>query len=235
MPTLLYALAMHDDIARFDLEDGLARRAAASLLESPSSITEVRVDLPLAGTLDLSSTAHATLPDALLTIEAGAESDARPSNLDELVVEVAQIVGAWSVSTTSITDRGDTWVGSATRGTTLHVLCSSGPGIDQSSYDAWRRDALKTCADELEGIGIREQTVLDTLIAGDGFETHIELSFPTVAGLDEAIASRAVAPIIESELLDPTSVRAFAASQHVHVPNENAWEMHASSGERTND
>lgn len=231
MFTVTHAMVKHDDVAKFDLEDGLAREAAMALLESPSTIEEIRIDLPREDVLELGREHRSVGFDALVTITAGSEQDARAGSLDDLVVDVAQVGGAWSVVTTNIAEREDTWVGSATRGLTVHLLCNRGAGIDQSSYDAWRRDALKTFADTVDGIGVREDSTDAVLVDGDGFDTHVEFSFPTDAHLDEAIASNALSAIVDSELLEEGSVRVFAATQHVHVPNENAWEMSRSSHE----
>lgn len=231
MFTVTYAMVKHDDVAKFDLEDGLVREAAQSLLETPSTTEQIRIDLPREDEVPLGLAHRDPALDALVTIAAGSEEDARPANLADLVGDVARVAGAWSVQSLTIAEREDSWIGSATRGITVHLLCNRGAGIDQTSYDAWRRDALKTCADTLDGVGVREYTVDAVLVEGDGFDTHVEFSFPTEAELDEALAANVLSSVVDSELLEESSVRLFTATQQLLAPNENAWEMHLSSDE----
>lgn len=232
MHTVVYALAKHEDVAKFELEDGLVRHAATELLARPSSIDRVVVTLPKAERHEVGADHRPPSHDALLRIAAGEPADARPATLDSLIVEVAGVVGGWSVESTSIADRPDSWVGTATRGVTFSLMFGAGPGIDKSSYDGWLRDALMTCSDELDGVGIQQHSLVESFVDGDGFDTILEFSFPTEHSLESALNSASVQAIIGSELLDAQSLRAFAAVEHIHTPNENAWAMHESPVEQ---
>lgn len=229
MPTVVYALAKHDDVAKFELEDGLARHTATELLSAPSSIAQIITNFPRAESPATGFEHRGADVDALFAISAEAESDAHPASFDGLIVDVARVVGAWTVTATEIAQRTDTWVGSATTGANLSVLFSRGPGIDQNSYDAWLRDVLMTAAESMDGTGISHFTTDGVLVGGDGFDTWIEFSFPSEDALTDAFERKLLAPLITSKLFDENSVRVFASVQHVHVPNENAWQVFESN------
>jgi hypothetical protein len=229
MHTVVYALAQHDDIAKFELEDGLVRRAAVELLAAPSSISSIVVHIPRAEEVRFDVATRPPGYDALLEISAGDERDTKPKEFDELTVDVALPIGAWSVSTVQIADRSDSWIGTATPGITLTILFTRAPGIDRNSYDGWLRDALKSCVERLDDVAVRQLSPLTALLPGDDFETMLEFSFPSASALAQAVADQAFTPVIGSELLDPTSIRSQSSVKHRLVPNENAWEMHNTS------
>ncbi len=234
MHTVVYALLPHSDIAKFEIEDGLVRGAATELLAAPSSISRVSVDIATAGVVDFDSPHETPSFDALFRITAESMSEARPAHLDDLVAEVAGVVGAWTVSTVTVAERDDEWIGVATPGVKLVALLTSGPGIDRGSYDGWLRDALMTCADDLDGVGVAYHTPGETLVGTTGFDSMVEFSFPTQDGLEQALETHTLQSILGSELLDSDETQAFTAVEHLLTPNENAWEMHNSADHSPN-
>lgn len=235
MHTAVYALAQHDDIAKFELEDGLVRQAAVSLLAAPSSIRSIAIHVPKAHEVSVGLGSRPAGYDALIEITAGEEHDTRPKEFDNLIFDVARPIGAWSVSTTQIAERSDEWIGTATPGITLTLLFSRAPGIDLNSYDGWLRDALMSCVERLDDCAVRMLSPSTVLLPGDEFETMLEFSFPTTSALEQAIADHAFAPVIGSELLDVGSIRSQSSVEHRLVPNENAWEMHETSRPMTDE
>jgi len=226
MHTVVYALVPHSDIAKFEVEDGLARGAATNLVSAPTSISQVAVDLATAGTVDLDSTYTAPAFGALMRISAESSSDAHPGDIDDLVGEVASVVGAWAVTSSVIADRADSWVGSATPGVKLIGLLTSAPGIDAKSFDGWVRDAVATCSSELSGVGVRLHTPQEALIGASTFDNIVELSFSTHEQLEGALATHGVRQLLQSELLNADTTQVFTAVEHLLTPNENAWELH---------
>lgn len=229
MHTMVYALAKHEDVAKFELEDGLVRHTATELLAKPSSTDCVVVGFPTAEHHAVGVEHRRPSFDALLRISASEHVDTRPPTLDALILEVAGVVGAWEVDSTVIAERPDSWVGTATRGMTLAAMFDAGPGIDRGSYNGWLREALMTCAEDLDGVGVVHHSTVETIVAGDGFDTLLEFSFPTEDALVATLDSASLKAIVGSELLDASSLRAFTAVEHIHTPNENAWAMHESS------
>lgn len=229
MNTVVYALSAHFDIAKFELEDGLVRQAAASLLAAPSTIAQITVDIATAGVVDVDTPHSAPSFDAMLRIAADSMSDAQPPDLAELVADVVGVVGAWTVETSVLAERDDHWIGSSTPGVKLVAFLTSGPGIDRGSYDGWLRDAAMTCAAELDGVGVALVSPNDPLVGVERFDTILELSFPGRAELEKALAEKTLQPILGSELLDLGKTQLVTTAEHRLVPNENAWEMHNSS------
>ncbi len=229
MHTVAFALLSHSDIAKFELEDGLARGAATKLLASPSTISRVSVDIATAGVINFDPPHGAPPFDALFRITAASMSEAQPSNLDKLIADVATVVGSWTISTVTVAEREDQWIGSATPGVKLVAFLVSGPGIDSGSYSGWLRDALMTCADDLDGVGVTHIIPEETLSGATQFSSMIEFSFPTQDGLAQALAAHTLQPILESELLDSDKTQMFSAVEHLLTPNENAWEMYNSA------
>lgn len=233
MPTLLYALVQHDDIAKFELEDGLVREAAASLLAQPSTISDIAIDTLTSATFDdrlpAGTGTSARGFDALLRITASDENDARPTELDDLVATVARVVGRWPVASREIASRGDSWLGTSTPGVKLNLLLSRGPGIDLSSYDGWLRDETQSTAEALDRVGVRSISPIDGT-EFPSFDTLLEFSFPSQELVNSSLDGGSLSGIVGSELLDPAQLRMFATSEHILKPNENAWEMHEAKG-----
>lgn len=229
MNTVVYALSPHFDIAKFELEDGLVRQAAASLLAAPSTITQITVDIATAGVVDVDTPHSAPSFGAMLRIAADSMSDAQPTDLAELVADVVGVVAAWTVTTSVLAERDDHWIGSSTPGVKLVAFLTGGPGIDSGSYDGWLRDAAMTVATELDGVGVALLSPNDPLIGDERFDTILELSFPGQAELEKALAEDTLQPILGSELLDLGKTQLVTTAEHRLVPNENAWEMHNSS------
>lgn len=229
MHTVVYALVPHSDIAKFEVEDGLARGAAAELLAAPSTISQVVVDIATAGIIDVDSPHTPPGFDALLRVSAESMADAQPAHLAELVADVASVAGAWTISTISIAEREDDWIGSATPGVKLVALLSSGPGIDRGSFDGWLREALLTCANDLAGVGVVTHTPEETLEGSRQFDSLVEFSFSTQDGLAHALEAHMLQSVLGSELLDSDKTQVFTTVEHLLTPNENAWEMHDSA------
>lgn len=233
MHTLLYALAQHEDIAKFELEDGLVREAAASLLAHPSTISDITIDTLTSATFDDRLPEGAgTSPrgfDALLRITASDERDTRPNAFDELVMNVARVVGRWPVTTREITSRSDSWRGTSTPGVKLNLLLSRGPGIDLSSYEGWLLDEVQAAVERTGSVGVRS---ISPIQGGDpaSFDTLLEFSLPSQELLTSTLDEGHLSGILESELLDPAQLRVFATSEHVLTPNENAWELSEGAG-----
>lgn len=226
MPTLLYALVQHRDIAKFEFEDGLVRQAAASLLAEPSTISTIAVDTLTSTTIENigQPPMGSTVIDALVRITAEEEVDARPVGFEELVSDVARVVGIWEVDVRDLAVRTDSWRGTSTPGVKLSLMLRRGPGIDLGSYEGWLRDETKSLLGSLDSAGVR--TLVPRQPPGDDdFDTLLEFSFPTESALTTALANRTLAPILESELLEPSSLTVLATAEHILRPNENAWEL----------
>jgi len=218
-----YALAAHNDIAKFELEDGLVRGAAVELLSRRSSIRQIVVDLPRARSVDLGISSRPAGFDASMRITAESEDDAHPAVLADLVLDVANIVGTWSVANHETSELPKVWIGTATPGAKLMFLFNRAAGIDITSYDTWLQDAIASCDSRLDGVGVSYFSPLTAFQQGDDFDTIAEFSFTTEDALDAAIEDRALSPLLGSELLDPDSVRVRVTVEHRLVPNENAW------------
>ena len=104
MHDAFYALAAHEDIAKLELEDGLLRHAAVELLSKRSSIRQIVVDLTRARSIDLGVPARPADFDASVRITADSEEDAHPDALADLVLDVASIVGTWTVANHETTE-----------------------------------------------------------------------------------------------------------------------------------
>lgn len=218
-----YALAGHGDIARLELEDGLVRGAAVELLSRRSSIRQIVVDLPRARSVDLGVSSRPAGFDASMRITAEREADAHPDVLADLVLDVASVVGTWSLANHESSELPKEWIGTATPGAKLMFLFNRAAGIDITSYDTWLQDAIASCQSRLDGAGVSYFSPLTAFQHGDDFDTMAEFSFATEDALDAAIEDRALSPLLGSELLDPDSVRIRPTVEHRLVPNENTW------------
>ena len=223
MHDAFYALAAHEDIAKLELEDGLLRQAAVELLSKRSSIRQIVVDLTRARSIDLGVPARPADFDASVRITADSEEDAHPDALADLVLDVASIVGTWTVANHETTELPKVWIGTATPGVKLMFLFNRAAGIDITSYDTWLQDAIASCESRLHDAGVRYFSPLTAFQHGDDFDTIAEFSFVSEEALDDAIDDRAFSPLVGSELLDPDSVRLRPTIEHRLLPNKNAW------------
>ncbi len=223
MYDVFYTLDGHDDIAKLELEDGLVRHAAVELLSKRSFIRQIVVDVPRARSIDLGIPARPAGFDASVRITADREEDAHPDALADLVLDVANIVGTWTVANHETTELPKVWIGTATPGVKLMFLFNRAAGIDITSYDTWLQDAIASCESRLHDAGVRYFSPLTASEHGDDFDTIAEFSFVSEDALDDAIEERALSPLVGSELLDPDSVRIQATIEHRLLPNKNAW------------
>lgn len=220
-----YALVRHDDVEKFELEDGLVRHAGKALLAEPSSLKQVALDIRRAATDALGLGIGPTKFEASIRLTASEEFDVRPAALPELVADVARIVGAFTITTHELADLGTSWLGTATPGTKLSYFLECSPGIDRSDHDRWIDDAMQSCLERMDGVAVRHHRPISELSPGIAFDTIAEFTFPTEASLLSAAETHALTPLIGSELLDSASTRVLASVEHRLVPNQNAWDI----------
>lgn len=220
----LFTLRSHSDIAKFELEDGVVRTAAAGLLADESTISQLLVDMSTERTLALTAEVHTPQWESSVIISSADEGDADADVLAELVVDVATVIDHWPVMLIEISDLDGTWVGSATPGPKVSFVVRRSSGIDSASFNGWLRDTLSDALAKSPGIGARAIAPLDT----DGQaprDSILSFWFPDEAALNDAVTNQLFASLLGAELIDADSIRSWSTVEHRLTPNPNAWAM----------
>ncbi len=220
----LFTLRSHSDIAKFELEDGVVRTAAASLLAEESTIRHILVDVSTERTLALMAEVHTPQWESSVLVSCADEGDADADVLGELVVDVASIIDHWPVLMIEVSDLDSSWVGSATPGPKVSFVVRRSSGIDSASFNGWLRDTLSDALAKSPGIGARSLAPLDT----DGQPSRdsiLSFWFPNEAALNDAVSKQLFAPLLSAELIEADSIRLWSTVEHRLTPNPNAWAM----------
>ncbi len=215
----LYTLRPHGDTNKFEVEDGVIRGAVATLLSVRSSISEVLVDIPRDLGAEDAFGISGAVDGVLIAISAEMDIDAQP-DMSALSERFATVDTFGEVERIEIAEREKTWPGTATPGTAVRLRAEGGPGVDLPSLTNWVREGLSSCAQKLPGVGIR------AMVAGEGSAltaVNISLSFPLGEDPADNLTSRALKPLLESELLDPESLTANMITEHRIFPNPQTW------------
>ncbi|MFT7474610.1 MAG: hypothetical protein ACI81L_001535 [Verrucomicrobiales bacterium] len=218
-----YALAAHDDIEKFELEDGVVRHAGAALLAETSTIERIIVDAPSERRPEPPADRPAVPWESSITISAREAADCRPPELDELIFDVARVVGAWTVASVDVAEFERDWIGKATPGGKLSFLLRRSAGADQGSYENWLSDAMVECTNRLGDVGGRYVLPLDAFVPGAEFETIASFWFPNDEALKTAMEGDGFGPLLASHLVDHAATRTHFSVEHRLVPNPNAW------------
>jgi hypothetical protein len=220
-----YALAAHVDIDKFELEDGVVRRASRELLLEESTISRVLVDIPTERPLSLDIETHVPEWDVSLIITAESSEQSAPHNFAELIIDVASVIGQRAVSTIEVSELSSSWIGSATPGPKISFLLNRSAGVDAGSYDGWLRDALNDCIAKVDDVGCRAFAPLRKNEVDAGFDTIASFWFPSVEALESAVGEHVFNPLLTSHLVDNDAIRAMSSVEHRLTPNPNTWSM----------
>lgn len=219
-----FTLRSHSDIAKFELEDGVVRTAAAGLLAEESTISHLLVDMSTERTLALTSEVTAPQWESSIVVSSADESDANADVLGALVVDVASIIDHWTVMMIEVSDLDGSWVGSATPGPKMSFVVRRSSGIDSASFNGWLRDTLSDAVAKSPGMGTRAIAPLDA----DGQtprDSILSFWFSDEAALNDAVSNQLFAPLLGAELIEADSVRSWSTVEHRLTPNPNAWSM----------
>lgn len=220
----LFTLRSHSDIAKFELEDGVVRSAAAGLLAEESTISQLLVDMSTERTLALMSDVRTPQWESCVIVSSTDEGDADADVLSELVVDVAMVIDHWPVMLIEVSDLDGSWVGSATPGPKVSFVVRRSSGIDSASFNGWMRDTLSDALAKSPGIGARAIAPLDA----DGEaprDSILSFWFPDEAALNDAVTNQLFASLLGAELIDADSIRSWSTVEHRLTPNPNAWSM----------
>jgi hypothetical protein len=218
-----YALAAHDDIEKFELEDGIVRHAGAELLAEASTIERIIVDAPSERRPEPAADTPRVPWGSSITISARDAADCRPAALDELIFDVALVVGAWTVASVDVAEFERDWIGRATPGGKISFLLRRSAGIDQSSYENWLSNAMIESTNRLGDVGSRYVLPRDAFVPGVEFDTIASFWFPDDHALEAAVDGDGFGPLIASDLVDRTATRTHLSVEHRLIPNPNTW------------
>lgn len=211
----VYGLTSHADLTRFEVEDGLLRHTAPELLKAETSITAVTLDVAIAD-----HAGQISDYDNQITISASDEADAAPTNLVELVSEVAIVKASAWFTITEVAELSTTWVGSATPGpkVTLHFDPAS---ENSGSYRGDVEELAGTVAKSLGDVGSR---VLHAGAAGRWpRSTAISFWFPNRDAAKDAFDGDGFAGLTTSSLINNETLVIVQAVEHRVLPNPNTW------------
>ncbi len=221
----LFTLRSHSDIAKFELEDGVVRSAAASLLADESTIRHLLIDMSTERTLALMSEVRTPQWESSVLISSTDEGDADANVLGDLVVDVASIIDHWPVMTIEVSDLEGSWVGSATPGPKVSFVVRRSSGIDSASFNAWLRDTLSDALAKSPGMGARALAPLDTDDQAAPRDSILSFWFRNEAALNDAVSNQLFAQLLSAELIEADSIRLWSTVEHRLTPNPNAWAM----------
>lgn len=219
----LHGLSCHPDITRFEIEDGLVRHAAASLLREATTISSIVLDVSVHQRTGLPQS-EADLPllgyNALMAISAEDDEATSPSNLADLLAETA-IVGASALfATSNVAELEKPWIGSATPGPKITAFFDASAGGDSADYRGKITEVAQLMCNDIGDVGCRI-----THSEGDAalFSTAISFWFAGPKAADDAVESGVFDRLTNSDLVDSNSLVCLESVEHRILPNPNTW------------
>lgn len=220
MHQTLFTLRAHDDINKFEREDGVIRGVVAALLAEESSIVEIRADIPRDLSADLELHVPCPTDNISIQIVAEEEADANP-DLSTLASEFATLHGTGAVTRLDVSQIRREWVGTAVPGVALRITANRAPGIDLRSFTQWVSDSLERCSRHFSDIGTYATVAHDTSVSVPAVTAYLQ--FPDEKAVAMAINEGKIAPMLDGELLDRNTVTADLVTVHRVLPNPNIW------------
>ena len=224
MPEFLHGLNRHPDATRFEVEDGLVRHAAASLLAEKTTITSIIVDVEAHERIRPGATSESIHParafDAFITVSGTGDEVSTP-NLADLVSEVAVIGASWKTSSTEISELQNPWVGAATPGPKITAFFRPASSVSSPEYRSGVEELATMVSSSLSDAGSR---VIHLEDGAAPFATAMSFWFVNASSADDAFGAVLVEQLSDSSLVDSSSLVFVEAIEHRIVPNPNAWE-----------
>jgi hypothetical protein len=222
MHHILVALQAHQDLAKLDFEDAVARRFTAERLERPSSISRIMVDLRAeqqgpAGANDADSI------DALLWISAHDAADLAGNVIHDQLESVASTIAGWHIDTRPVRPIEVTWPGSSTPGLKVIILLRRETGVAADGFAAAVDEAVDTAASRMVAGSLSRHLVTGELLRAPVLDAVATLWFPTAARVDEAVSLGVFEPFERSDTFDRAATRRLVVFEHRLHPNPNAW------------
>lgn len=218
MQGLIVALSAHSDLPRIEVEDGILRQIATSLLDRPSSITNILVDLKTEQRAAISPFEPCPF-DSMLRIDGGTASETLALLEATERDRFAETVTVMTSRTALATDDAARWSGTATPGVKLRAFLQSSAGIT----DSLETDLTNYCHD-LADAGIHCELTFheaELLTGTSVFDIAISARFPTRQELDLALADGIFDRLLTIDAFETSC--AMTSTEHRLAPNENLW------------
>ena len=193
------------------------------MLAEESDLVQITVDVCTERPAGLPVAAEPVEWDASIVVSSASAIDIDSTEVDDLLVDSAMVSGRWNASVFEIADLAESWPGTATPAKKVSFVLEPANGTAHATFETWLENDLQEATQRsADPVGARAIVPVN---GSTDQPTVVSYWFPTNAVLEGWVRDGLFDSLVESALVERSSIRTYMSVEHRLVPNPNAWSM----------